>query len=384
MDLINAAYNKHRKCLLGIAAVGLAAFVIGVFVLPERAWASLLVGNYYFLMIALYGVIFIALNYVLSSGWAVLFRRIPEAMAAYLPVGAVLMLVLVFGRSAIYPGLEKLHPGPHVGFKTAYLNPGFILARTVVTCAIWILFAYILRSHSTRQDADGDVRHTRKNQIRSAVFLMVCGVTFIFSSIDWVMSLEPNWYSTMFPVYCFAGLLLGGTAAMALFLLYMRARNIIPGITEHHVYELSRIICATSTFWAYIWFSQFMLIYYTNIGEETAYFALRLTGGWTILFLLNFALNWIVPLVILIPASSRRSPKWLLRAAVIVLVGRWLDVYLLVMPALKMPVRFGFVEILTFAGMMALFVFAFLRSFRVADPVPANDPYLIESAHFGE
>ncbi|MFQ5808356.1 MAG: hypothetical protein ACE5JM_01955, partial [Armatimonadota bacterium] len=219
---------------------------------------------------------------------------------------------------------------------------------------------------------------------RAVAFLLLFGGTFIFASIDWLMSLEPAWDSTIFPVYCFAGLALGGTAAMAVMLICMKRREVIPGVTKDHVYELSRIICAASTFWAYIWFSQYMLIYYANITEEAVYFANRLTGGWAVLFVVNPVLNWLIPLVILISGSARRSPRWLLRACVVVLVGRWLDIYLLVMPASGRPVQFGLVEVLaavTFAGILALFILTFLRSFRAAEPVPKQDPYLVESLH---
>ncbi|MFQ6099436.1 MAG: hypothetical protein ACE5O2_17015, partial [Armatimonadota bacterium] len=151
--------------------------------------------------------------------------------------------------------------------------------------------------------------------------------------------------------------------------------------SNHHVYELARIICATSTLWAYIWFSQYMLIYYTNMPEEAVYFVRRLSGAWRPLFWLSLLLNWVIPLVILIPASTRRSPQWLLRACVIVLVGRWLDAYLLVMPALGRPVQFGPVEVLVFVGLLALFTLLFLRAFRSCEPVPKRDPYLVESVH---
>jgi len=383
VDWINEVYDRHRTTLLGLAAVGLVTFVIAAFVSPERAWANLLVVNYYFVSLALFGVVFVALNYVLSAGWAVVFRRAPEAMSAYLPLGAALMLALFFGRAHLYPwGVPGgLAGDPHLAHKSAYLNAPFVFLRMAVAFAIWVLFAHLLRHYSKRQDVDGNERHTHANKIRAVVFLLLFGVTFIFSSIDWIMSLEPAWYSTIFPVYCFAGVLLGGTAAMAVILIYMQRGNVIPGMTNDHLYELARIICATSTFWAYIWFSQYMLIYYANITEEAVYYVTRLTGGWMILFVLNPVLNWLIPLVMLIPGSARRSPKWLLRACAIVLLGRWLDIFLLVMPASGRRPQFGLVEILTFAGILALFILTFLRSFRSAGPVPKQDPYLVESLH---
>ncbi|MFQ5809370.1 MAG: hypothetical protein ACE5JM_07100, partial [Armatimonadota bacterium] len=212
MDTINEAYNRHRTTLLALAGLGLLAFVIAAVVSPGRAWANLLVGNFYFLSLALFGVVFVALNYVLSAGWAVVFRRVPEAMSAYLPVGAALMLALFFGRSRLYPWAEPggLAGDPHLAHKSAYLSSPFVFLRMAVAFGIWMLFAHLLRHYSRRQDVDGNLLHTRMNKSRAVAFLLLFGATFIFASIDWLMSLEPAWYSTIFPVYCFAGLFQAG------------------------------------------------------------------------------------------------------------------------------------------------------------------------------
>jgi len=376
-------YLRSRWYLLLLAGGGAAAFGIGQLLAPERAWANLLLANFYFLCLALFGLIFVGACYVLSAGWAVVFRRLPEAMSAYLPIGALLALVLFVGRGHLYPWArpEVVAAEAHLQHKAAYLNSGFFLARLVFAFAVWMAFAAVLRYHSRRQDESGAVSHTRSNQIWSAFFLLALALTFVFSSIDWIMSLEPKWYSTIFPVYCGAGLLLGGTAALSVLLIYARRRGVIPGVTDNHINELSRLICASGTFWAYVWFSQFMLIYYTNIPEETVYFVRRVSGGWLALFYLNPILNWLLPLIMLIPAGARRSSRWLWRAAVLVLVGRWLDLYLLVMPALHLRLQVGLVEALLFGGIGALFLLALLRSFRSASPVPHKDPYLVESLH---
>jgi Ni/Fe-hydrogenase subunit HybB-like protein len=382
MEDINILYRRTRPYLLALAGVGLLAFLLTLLLSsPERAWANLLLGNYFFLQIALFGTVFVALNYVFNSGWAVVFRRLPEAMSAYLPVGAALMLLLLLGLPQLYLWArpEEVAHHPLLLHKAAYLNvPGFIL-RLVLAFGVWITFSLLLRGHSQQQDPDGVLKHTRKKQTLSAVFMMLFMATFVFTSVDWLMSLEPEWFSSMFPVYTGAGLLLGGTAALSIGLLYLRRRQAFPGITDSHPYELARMLCATSTFWMYIWFSQYMLIYYANIPEESAYYAHRLVGSWSILFVLNPVLNWLIPLVILLPGTARRSPQWLMRAAVIVLIGRWLDIYLMVMPSVGNTPRIGLPEIFIFAGLLALFVFAVLGAFRSAPPIPAGDPYLAES-----
>lgn len=375
-------YLKHRRILLSLGAVGLLTFVIGLFLAPQRAWANLLLGNFYFLSLALGGLVFVALTHLFSAGWAVVFRRVPEAMSAYLPCGALVMLAIFwFGRAALYPWArpEELARQPHLQHKAAYLNPPFFLLRLAVTFGLWLLFAHLLRHHSRRQDVDGDLAHTRKNQTFSALFLLLFAATFIASSIDWLMSLEPEWYSTIFPLYAFAGLLMGGTAAMTVLVIQFQRRGLLSGVTHHHLYELARLLCAASTFWAYVWFSQYMLIYYTNIPEEAVYYVRRVTGARWLLFSLNLVLNWVLPLLILIPASTRRSVQWLLRVCAIVLIGRWLDLYLLILPALGGPLRFGFLELFVPLGFLAPFILQFVACFRQAKPIPQQDPYLIES-----
>ncbi|MFQ6097540.1 MAG: hypothetical protein ACE5O2_07405, partial [Armatimonadota bacterium] len=216
MQRLNDVYAKYRIPLLGLAAVGVVTFAVTAIHSPQRAWGNLLLDNFYFVSIALYGVVFVALNYVLSAGWAVVFRRVPEAMTAYLPVGAALMLAVFLGRSVLYPwaDAEAVAESPALQHKAGYFDAYFVLMRMAVAFGVWTLFSLLLRRYSLRQDADGDLIHTRRSKSSSAIFLLLCAVTFIFSSIDWIMSLEPEWYSTIFPVYCCAGLLLGGSAAL--------------------------------------------------------------------------------------------------------------------------------------------------------------------------
>jgi Ni/Fe-hydrogenase subunit HybB-like protein len=240
----------------------------------------------------------------------------------------------------------------------------------------------LLRHHSRQQDFDGDRAHTRKNQTFSALFLALFAVTFIFSVFDWIMSLEPEWYSTMFPLYNFAGLFLSGVAAMLLMVILLGSRGLLPGVNCHHLNELGRILAAAGTFWFYVWFSQSMLIYYTNIPEEAVYYARRLAHGGHVLFFLTPVLCWLVPLVIMLSSHARRSLRWLTAAALVALAGRWLDLYVLVMPAVSPSFQFAPMDLLIPLGLLPLFVVAVARSFSQAEPIPRHDPYLAESMHF--
>jgi hypothetical protein len=371
-----------RSSVVSLAALGLIAFAIGLLVAPADAWAGLLLGNLYFVSLALFGTVFVAITYLFSAGWAVAFRRVPEAMSAYLPFGAAGVLALAVGAPALYPWArpEVLAGDAHLQHTAVYLNLPFFLLRAALAFGVWILFSRRITQHSRRQDADGDLAHTRQNQVLSAWFMVLFVATFIFTTVDWLMSLEPEWTSTIFPLYAFCGLLLGGTAAMTGLVIALRERGLLPGVTSSHLYELCRLLATTSTLWAYVWFSQYLLVYYTNVPEEASYYARRLVGA-GLPFMLNLLLNWGIPILLLIPIGHRRSSTWLLRVCAIVLVGRWLDLYLLIVPAVGQPSHFGSVEIGVSLGCLALFIGAFAQGFQRAAPVPSRDPYLVESVH---
>lgn len=376
--------DKARNILWVLIVLGFFTFLIGLVQSPQRTWANLLLGNYYCVSLAIYGTVFIALMYVFNSGWGVLFRRVPEAMSHYLPVGALLMLALYFGRTELYPWAWPETGAPLMSFpqKSLYLNTPFFFFRMATALGLWILFSHWLRHHSQQQDEDGDLVHTQKSKVLSILFLLLFAITFIYTSFDWLMSLEPDWYSTLFPAYCFAGLFLGGTSAMIILILYLQEQGFLSEITDHHLYELGRVLCASSLFWAYIYFSQYMLIYYTNIPEEAKYYAERLRAVGSLPILLNLALNWVIPQVVLIPARVRRSAPALLKVSAVVLLGRWLDLYLLIMPAVGLSLRLGFLEVFLFLGVLSLFLLLFLKGFQKSAPVPQKDPYLAESLHF--
>ncbi|MBI3945449.1 MAG: hypothetical protein HY321_05995 [Armatimonadetes bacterium] len=375
--------ERRRRVLIALGAAGLVAFAVALAVDPRRAWTSLLLGNLFFLLPALGGTVLVALNYAFSGAWLVAFRRVPEAMSAYLPIAFALMVILfAAGGRALYPWLdpERVAGSPHLQHKAVYLNAPFFLARTAIAFGVWMLFSRLLRRHSRAQDHDGDVAHTRRSQRLSAGFLVAFAATFIFASFDWVMSLQPEWYSTLFPAYLLAGLLLGGSVVTLAMVILLRREGHLPVVGDGHLYELVRLTAAASTFWAYIWFCQYMLIYYTNIPEEAVYYASWREGAWAWLFPLNLVLNWVAPVALLLPSRGRRSGSWLLKVCAVVLVGRWLDLYLLVAPAPGLPMRLGLPEILIPLGLAPLFVLPARRLFFSARPVPERDPYLRESA----
>src|SRR5574340_353287 len=304
-------------------------------------------------------------------------------MARLLPIGAAgLLFVLVFHPS-LYPWTGGAHEAGS-GFRHWWLSLPFFRARAVFYLLVWAAFIWALLNTSVRQDADGDPRHSRRAARISAFFLVVFGITFWLASYDWVMSLEPDWYSTIFGVYNFAGLFQGGLAAVTLLVIWLKQRDPLSYfVTRDHLHDLGKLMFAFSTFWAYLWFSQYMLIWYANIPEETIYFVRRQHAFWASLFLLDLFLNWVAPFFALLPRTNKQSPGVLVKVSVVVLLGRWLDLYLMIVPPFA-PDRppLGLWEIGLAAGGLGLFMLGMFGALRKAPLVPVRDPFLSESLHY--
>jgi hypothetical protein len=367
-----------------VAALGLAGLGAGLALEPTRALASLLTSGFYFLCLGLGGAVFLALMYVSNAGWATVFKRIPEAFAAYVPVGAVTMLALLPGASALYlwarPGVMEQDHLLHQ--KAAFLNVPFFAVRMVALLGLWSAFAWVLRRNSLRQDTEKTPEQTGRNVTISAVFLCLFALTFCLAAFDWLMSLEPHWFSTIYGLYNIAGLLSSTVCALTVAAILLRRSGAMPAINPSHLHDLGKLMFGFATLWAYLWFSQFLLIWYSNLPEETVYYVARTHGGWTVPFYANLAINWALPFLLLLPRAAKRSEAHLLRVAGLLLVGRWVDLYLMVAPA-NMPERqgLGVYEVAGFLGLGAVFVLAVTRAVQAAPLVPQGDPYLVESLH---
>ena len=364
-----------------LALLGAVAFVVGVYTTPGRAWHNLLLHNFYFLSLSMMGAVFIAVQYLAKAGWPTVIRRVPEAMVAYLPAGGALMILLAFGVPSIYHWAH-VEPGDTVlEAKASFLNPTGFLVRTVVVLGLWLWLARRLVRYSRQQDATGEIGWTHRSVRASAIFVVVFALTFSLAAIDWVMSLEPHWYSTLFPWYVMSSVFVAAVALIAVLVIVLRKRGHLPGVNRHHLHDLGKYIFAFSVFWGYLWFSQYMLIWYANIPEETTHY-LRRQGGWHWLFWVNLGVNLFVPLLCLLPAKSKQDGTRLLVLSLIVIAGHWLDIYLLVMPSLLASgPSVGWLEICIGLGVASLFFLFFHASLRRAALVPRGDPYLEESLH---
>ncbi len=371
-----------RRLLGVLMALGLLVFVVGLFLAPERIWPNFLIAEYYLLSLGLGATFLIAALYVSNAGWSVAIRRIPEAMTSTLIAAAV-------GAAVLIPGIHHLYHWSHesavaedpiLQAKSAWLNEEFFILRLIIYFLIWIFMSRALVRNSARQDKDGDLIYTRRNVRNSAIFIIVGVYTTCLASIDLLMSLQPHWYSTIFAWMSLSGMFLSGLAMVVVFLVILRKMGYRRIFTTDHLHDLGKLMHAFCFFWVYMWVSQHMLIWYSNIPEETSYYIFRHFGGWGSLSFLNVVLNWLIPFLLLLPRANKRDDKLMLQMAVVILLGRWLDLYIMVMPAtFGAEPRLGIWEIGPMVGALAVFFWMVFRSLAKRNLVPTRDPYLCES-----
>jgi hypothetical protein len=347
------ARRSANRVLLGLTVASGVAYGLGAVVTPLRLWPAILLMCFYLFCLGLAGMLFLALTSVTGGRWCAALLPVPRAMAATLPLVAPLLAIVVL--IGIYNGnypwthAEGHHPASFF-FKDWWLSPIFFALRTVAYLVVFSLFALAM-GRGTGRSATAAVPKSL-----AALWIVVFAVFFSLANVDWIMSLTPEWFSTMFGVYQFSGIFLSGLAAIAVVaILLARAGAWQQPLTEDHLSNLSILIFGFSSFWMYIWLSQYMLIWYANMPEETFYFTRRVHGLWGPLFVLNIFLNWVVPFVVLMPRAAKRNAGIVLKVAVIVLVGRWLDLYLMIAPSetVTQP-AFGLCEIASILGTLGL------------------------------
>lgn len=379
---------KLKNFFISGMCIGFISFAAGLYFSPERAWLNFVLNNFYFVSMALAGAFIVALNGVTNSSWGAPYRRIAEAMTKYLPVGFIMMLVLFFGIHSIYEWshADIIAKDTLLQKKVPYLNTSFFMIRMVIYFVLWISITKVMNAISDRRDQGGSLENTGKLVKWSAIFLVVFGFSYSMASYDWLMSLEPHWFSTIFAIYTFSGLFVSGIALITLVAILLQNMGYLKGvITEDHYHDLGKFLFGFSTFWAYIWFSQYMLIWYSNIPEETAYYYLREHHTWDWLFYFNLVINWLVPFFALMTRDSKRSKFILMRVSIVLLVGHWLDLYLMAAPKVlehaHIHPSINWIEVGMAIGFVCLFGFVFAKSMSKRSLVQKNDPYLEEGIH---
>lgn len=370
-------------------AVGVVAIVMGFMTDKTRTWAALLQNDFYFTAMALAGTFFVAFQYVAQAGWAVGIKRVPEAMGGFLKFGMAGMIVIfLLGHHDLYHWThaelyDKASPEyDHIlAGKQGFLNIPFFLIRLVAYAAIWIGFTMMLRKHSLLEDKEGGLEHYKRSITLSAIFIVLFAVTSSTSAWDFLMSIDAHWFSTLFGWYTFAGLFVSGLAMMAMFILYLRGRGYMNHITENHLHDVGKFMFAFSVFWTYLWFSQFMLIWYANLPEEVVYYQLRWEQFRT-LWVANLLINFCAPFLILMTRDAKRQTAILWVGGAVIILGHWLDVFMMVTPGIMgKDWHLGFVELGTMVGFLGLFIWSTLSELSKATLVPKNHPMLQESLH---
>lgn len=352
----------------------------------NRFFHSYLASFVFYVSLSLGALFFVALHHIFRAGWSVVVRRLAELMGANMFLLAVLFLPLLAGLGNLYPWIHTgaADTDPLLAWKSPYLNVVFFLARSVLYFAIWSGLSYYLLSRSLEQDESGDINLTLRLERMSAPALLLLGLTVTFAAFDWLMSLDPHWYSTIYGVYYFGGSMLGFYAFLTLAVYGLqRAGRLTHAITVEHYHDLGKWMLAFTLFWAYIAFSQYMLIWYGNIPEETGWFLRRQSHGWGWVGLILIFGHFIIPFFGLLSRYPKRRKPLLAFWAGWILVMHWIDLYWLVMPEFSPNgVPLHLVDFGCLAGLGGLYLANLARLARGRALVPVKDPRLGESLTF--
>ena len=366
--------------------IGLISFSIALFSgLQERLWHAYLLSYFFFMLLPLGGLFFISIQHTTGAGWSVHIRRLAEALTAYFPIAFVLTLPLIYGAFSLYDWLDadKVAQDSLLAHKAPYLNLPFFLIRLGIFLGGWFFFAKKLVSFSFKQDQDGSVKWTQKSVKYSVIFLLFFALSLSLFSVDLLMSLDAHWFSTIFGVYVFAGLFQSVFAVLILlsaWLLKQDKEKYKKLINENHLHDLGKFLFAATVFWAYIAFSQYMLIWYANLPEETTFFIVRSKGAWSFVSLSLIVLKFIIPFLLLLPRQMKRKWQTMVPMAYLILVMQFVDIYWLIYPHFDSHFpRFSWLEVCIFLAFLGFFIRSIFSFLEKNSPVPLKDPRAAES-----
>ena len=356
--------------------------------LQNKPWAALYVAAFFFMMIALGTLAFYAIQRAAQAGWSILIYRVMEGITAYLLPGTLIVLFLLvlsgmhLNHLFIWMDPEVVAHDKIIQGKVAYLNVPFFLARAVFYILGWNFYRYISRKYSLAQDAANDISNHKKNFRWSAGFLVFFIVTESMMSWDWIMSIDPHWFSTLFGWYVFASMFVSGITVIALITIYLKSKGYLPEVNDSHIHDLGKFMFGISVFWTYLWFSQFMLIWYSNIPEEVTYFLTRIED-YNLPFFGMLVMNFLFPLLVLMNSDYKRSNYIIVGVGIVVVLGHYIDIFNMIMPSAVGDQWFiGMAEIGGFLFFLGLFLWVVFSALSKAPLIAKGDPYMGESERY--
>ena len=380
-------FTRKMKKGLGIAAaIGLIALLWAVFITQapsSRIWANLWMNAIMFLFLGLGALFFWTVNVLGESTWQINIQRILESMSLTIPFAVVLFVIAFPGFSHIFEWTHTEHLDRVLQEKTAYLNIPFWMIRFAIYFSFWSFFAIYLRSISLKNDNSPVANYLKRVRSTSGWFMVFFAISSSMAAWDWLMSIDAHWFSTLYGWYIFSSMFVAAIAVIILITIAFKYFNILPNVNTEHLHDLGKYLFGFSIFWAYLWICQYLLIWYSNIPEQTYYYVERVTHFKT-LFYLNVAVNFLFPLLALMTRNTKRQPLILAIISIVVLMGHYLDLYLAIMPGAvgHENAKIGLLEI----GLPFLYLAAFIAIvfvfFEKAKPVPENHPYFIESSDY--
>ncbi|MDG1349584.1 MAG: quinol:cytochrome C oxidoreductase [Crocinitomicaceae bacterium] len=386
--------QKAKRNIYLLLGIGLVLTLIGVLTgmdshhFSTRLLTNGLIDTFFFFAMGLGALFFLALAYATETGWYASVKRIIEAVAGYLPYGMVLMglvllIITVMDGAHVYQWMdpEVVAHDEIIQGKTAYLNPAFFWIRTLIYFAVYLMFLRGFKKRSLEEDKIGGTELHFMNYKKGALFLVFFAVFSSTSSWDWLMSIDVHWFSTLFGWYTFAGMWCTTMVVLIMVTLYLKKQGYLEKVNDSHIHDLGKWAFATSFLWSYLWFSQFMLIWYANIGEEVSYFQMRI-DNYKLLYFGMFIINFAFPMLILMSRDAKRHAGILTFIGLIILAGHWLDVYIMVTAGSLGPAaHIGLLEIGMALTALGVFILVILRNLTKAPLTPVNHPFLDESIH---
>jgi hypothetical protein len=385
-EQITVSKSFRIICLI-LIILGVGTFILGLISDSKTTWSSYLLVNYYFFSLAIGGAFFLLLQSISQSGWSAAFKRVSEAMMSYIPFAAGFFILLWFGIHDLYQWShnEIVAVDPILQHKSAFLNTPFFFARMVLYFALWVVFAWKLRQISLQEDLIDPSNTERilvlfgKTELYSKIFLFIIAITFSLSAIDWIMSIDVKWYSTIFALKNLVAAFLHGVSIVTLIVFILYKRGYFPFFNKYHLHDFSRYIFMFSIIWGYFWFAQFMIIWYGNIPEETIYYNMRWQQGWKILFFMEIGLNWFIPFMVLLPVKASRNITLVTIVIISLIIGQYIDLFVQIIPGTTGVCKFGWIEAGMFLGYAGLFILVVATSLSKAKLIPQNHPYIEES-----